>query len=245
MDTRHALLLFLILTPVLGIRRKRKPCKEAKPVDVRGGCGVSCNGRTGKWIESSDCSSAAFDDPPIPSIDVQICDIKYSYTQRIEYSEDTEDTGCYIYEGEPKWCQYYEEWYECEEECEGDPCEYTCDNTTDASLCQVRHEETGHIGTCFLTPDGIECSNTPDGCQQCDIGNSGLHAVTCWRWDQHSPCPTHSVDEAVTEIATKEDRRKRRRKGACLGPRPTGGCSLTCNRVTGEWVQRNCGQFQF
>lgn len=94
-----------------------------------------------------------------------------------------------------------------------DPCKYTCDESTEFSLCQVHHRDHGQVGGCSVKSDRIECSWTnPDtACTTCDLGILPNYfkdtKEICWRWNETSPCPTASPSNA-RPCNTKSDLEK-------------------------------------
>jgi len=173
-----------------------KECKEPKPgEETRAGCAPYCDKITGKWLTASCMAKAG-------KWVAELCeDTLYPfegyeedvYCDNPNYKENKYFKGCV-----PKdWTCPDQNW-----ECQ-DPCQYSCDNSTDISICKVLNRKTGEIGRCGLGVGssggsnlvrgnlyGIECWDTPEECDQCALAplTNAAYGGGCLRWGPED-CP--------------------------------------------------------
>jgi len=173
--------LFLLLSNAGGEPRKKPwdECPKPRPGKVRGHCSPTCVGK--KWVKHA-CRSIAG-----PEICGDVCGVELCYIQPhpqchtpyAECSECSEED--YKLAEKLTYNEYYnecvpEDWA-CPEEdwdCQ-DPCVYSCDNSSDTSICKVLNRRTGEIGRC--SKEGMNssipfwftgtCWDTPEECDPC------------------------------------------------------------------------------
>jgi len=175
--------LFLLLSTAGGEPRKKPfedECPKPRPGKVRGHCSPTCVGK--KWVKHA-CRSVSG-----PEICGDVCGVELCYIQMVNFCQSTIYGQCSECSEEDDklaekltFNEYYnecvpEDWA-CPEEdwdCQ-DPCVYSCDNSSDTSICKVLNRRTGEIGRC--SKEGMNssipfwftgtCWDTPEECDPC------------------------------------------------------------------------------
>jgi len=210
MEHRGWILLFLshllLLSPASGGKPWEDPCPKPKPGKVRGHCSHTCLG--GKWRQPWRCSAVDGVETCGEFCGIELCSVPewyfcsvddYGLTYNYYYNECVpEDWTC----PEGDWtCQ--------------DPCLYSCDNSSDTSMCQVLNRRTGEVGKCskegwnhcdpdlqplilrpdpeWPDPEGPLCWDTPEECEPCwkkMSGAPGKARITFFCYDESGKmCP--------------------------------------------------------